>query len=70
MKERRGGKAVSSLSWLMTPFQQDLQLAAAACEVSLRLNGSLASEQRMDDDNCDGNDNEKELDVTHYRSSV
>lgn len=38
---------------------------AAACEVSLRLNGSLASEQRMDDDNTDGNDNEKEFDVTH-----
>lgn len=33
------------------------------------LNGSRISEQRMVDDNGDGHDNERELDVTHYRSS-
>lgn len=64
-------KTFSSLSQLMAPLQQDLQLwLLLNVRFCWDFNGSLASEQRMDDDNTDGHDNERELDVTHYRSSV
>lgn len=50
----------------MTPFQQDLELwLLLHVRFYSDFNGSLASEQRMDDDNGDGHDNETELDVTH-----